>query len=65
VAVLDVDAIAENGRGRSCLGLQEGEYWLVRPDGHIAAVARDTTALIAAAHVAVGRASTPAFARTG
>jgi 3-(3-hydroxy-phenyl)propionate hydroxylase len=65
VAVLDVDAIAENGRARSCLGLEEGEYWLVRPDGHIAAVARDTTALLAAAHVAVGRASTPAFARTG
>lgn len=53
-AVLDIDAIAGNDLGRRCLGLDEGEYWLVRPDGHIAAVARDTRALLDAVHCAVG-----------
>jgi len=62
VAVLDVDAVAGNGLGRRCLGLAEGEYWLVRPDGHIAAVTRDARALIDAAHRAVGLAAAPAQA---
>jgi 3-(3-hydroxy-phenyl)propionate hydroxylase len=54
VSVLDVDDLTGDGLARRCLGVRDGETWLVRPDGHIAAVAASGVGLAAAARRTLG-----------
>ncbi|WP_322748341.1 MULTISPECIES: FAD-dependent monooxygenase [unclassified Frankia] len=61
VTVVDIDALTVDGLARRCLGIRDGETWLVRPDGHVAAVTTSPAALIDAAHRTLGL---PAEART-
>jgi 3-(3-hydroxy-phenyl)propionate hydroxylase len=54
VTVRDVDELTGDGLARRCLGVRDGETWLVRPDGHVAAVTTSPTALAAAARRTLG-----------
>ncbi len=54
VTVIDVDTLTVDGLARRCLGVREGETWLVRPDGHIAAITTSPAALVDAAHRTLG-----------
>jgi len=54
VSVLDVDELTRDGLARRCLGVRDGETWLVRPDGHVAAVTTSAAGLAAAARRTLG-----------
>jgi 2-polyprenyl-6-methoxyphenol hydroxylase-like FAD-dependent oxidoreductase len=45
--VLRLADLDPSGELAAVLGARDGEFWLIRPDGHIAAVARDPAALAA------------------
>jgi 3-(3-hydroxy-phenyl)propionate hydroxylase len=52
--VLRLEDLDRDGYLRDALGARDGETWLVRPDGYVAAVARDVAAAAAAARRALG-----------
>jgi len=52
-----LDAIDPDGAGREALGVRPDECWLIRPDGHIAAVVPHPAALPAAALRTLGLAA--------
>jgi 3-(3-hydroxy-phenyl)propionate hydroxylase len=54
VSVLRLADLDRTGAGRAALGSRPGESWLIRPDGHIAAVLPDPAAVPAAAVRALG-----------
>jgi 3-(3-hydroxy-phenyl)propionate hydroxylase len=52
----DLATLDPSGVGRKALGIRPGEHWLIRPDGHIAAILPDGTGLAAARRRALGAA---------
>ncbi|MFW6034352.1 MAG: FAD-dependent monooxygenase [bacterium] len=54
VAANDLVADGATGSVASTLGMRDGEMWLIRPDGHVAAVVSDLDALAAAATRVLG-----------
>ncbi|HEY2206018.1 MAG TPA: FAD-dependent monooxygenase [Pseudonocardia sp.] len=46
------------------LGARPGQWWVVRPDAHVAAVVADRSALVAAVHRALGSSGAPGTAGT-
>jgi 2-polyprenyl-6-methoxyphenol hydroxylase-like FAD-dependent oxidoreductase len=53
--VLRMEELDRTGQLRGILGARDGEIWLIRPDGHIAAVARDPAEAAACALRALAR----------
>jgi 3-(3-hydroxy-phenyl)propionate hydroxylase len=52
--VLRLEDLDRQGRLREALDARDGEIWLLRPDGYVAAVAGDVAAVAAAARRALG-----------
>lgn len=52
--VLRLEELDREGYLRQALSARDGEIWLVRPDGHVAAVARDVAEVASAARRALG-----------
>jgi 3-(3-hydroxy-phenyl)propionate hydroxylase len=68
VTVLALSHVDGNGVGRAALGARSGEVFLIRPDGHLAAIVADPAALPGAALRVIGcrsdhavTAASPAF----
>jgi 3-(3-hydroxy-phenyl)propionate hydroxylase len=51
---LRLEDLDRQGHLREALGARDGEIWLLRPDGYVAAVARDTAEVAPAARRALG-----------
>jgi hypothetical protein len=55
--VLRLEDLDLQGHLRDALRARDGEIWLLRPDGHVAAVAGDVSEVTAAARRALGHVS--------
>jgi 2-polyprenyl-6-methoxyphenol hydroxylase-like FAD-dependent oxidoreductase len=55
LAVRNLAEIDPSGRLRAALGARDGEIWLIRPDGHVAAIVTSPEEAVAAARVALLR----------
>jgi pentachlorophenol monooxygenase/3-(3-hydroxy-phenyl)propionate hydroxylase len=63
-SVLSVDALTPDGSAREAFGARPGEVWLVRPDGHVAAVLTEVADVAPAARRALGLVASAAPAPT-